>query len=69
MKKNISGFAVPEKLQICSGLQKKHVLAKSCKKFLGKVAANLPDELGDVSTLTKPSIVDQIVANHIKLKL
>ena len=53
MKKNISGFAVPEKLQICSGLQKKHVLAKSCKEFLGKVAANLPDELGDVSTLAK----------------
>jgi len=61
VKKNISGFAVPEKLQFHSG--------KIMQRIWRKVAANLPDELGDVSTLAEPSIVDEIVANHIKLKL
>jgi len=39
------------------------------QRILQKVAANLPDELRDVSTLAEPSIVDEIVANHIKLNL
>ena len=68
VKKNISGFAVPEKLQICSGLPKTRS-GKIMRRILRKVAANLPDELGDVSTLAEPSIVDEIVANHIKLNL
>ena len=68
VKKNISGFAVPEKLQICSGLPKTRS-GKIMRRILRKVAANQPDELGDVSTLAEPSVVDEIVANHIKLKL
>jgi len=68
MKKNISRFAVPEKLQICSDLPKTRS-GKIMRRILQKVAANLPDELGDVSTLAEPSIVDEIVANHIKLQL
>jgi len=68
VKKNISGFAVPEKLQICSGLPKTRS-GKIMRRILRKVAANLPEELGDVSTLADPSVVDEIVANHIKLKL
>ena len=68
VKKNISGFAVPEKLQICSDLPKTRS-GKIMRRILQKVAANLPDELGDVSTLAEPSIVDEIVANHIKLQL
>ena len=68
VKKNISGFAVPEKLQICSGLPKTRS-GKIMRRILRKVAANQPDELGDVSTLAEPSIVDEILANHIRLKL
>ena len=68
VKKNISGFAVPEKLQICSGLPKTRS-GKIMRRILRKVAADQPDELGDVSTLAEPSVVDEIVANHIKLKL
>ena len=68
VKKNISGFAVPEKLQICFWLPKTRS-DKIMPRFVQKVAGNLPDELGDVSTLAQPSIVDEIVANHIKLNL
>ena len=68
VKTNISGYAVPEKLQICSGLPKTRS-GKIMRRILRKVAADQPDELGDVSTLAEPSVVEEIVANHIKLKL
>lgn len=67
VKKNISGYAVPEKLQICSGLPKTRS-GKIMRRILRKVAANQPEDLGDVSTLADPTVVDEIVANHLKLK-
>lgn len=66
VKKNISGFAVPEKLQICSGLPKTRS-GKIMRRILRKVAADQHDDLGDVSTLADPSVVDEIVANHRRL--
>lgn len=37
------------------------------RRVLRKVSADQSDELGDVSTLADPSIVEVIVKNHIKL--
>ena len=37
------------------------------RRILRKVAANKPDELGDISTLADPSVVEGIVENHEKL--
>ena len=67
VKTNISGYAVPEKLQICSGLPKTRS-GKIMRRILRKVAADRPDDLGDVSTLADPSVVEEIVENHAKMK-
>ena len=37
------------------------------RRILRKVAANKPDELGDISTLADPSVVEGIIKNHEKL--
>jgi len=68
VKTNISGFAVPEKLQLCSGLPKTRS-GKIMRRILRKVAADKPDDLGDISTLADPSVVEEIVKNHQSLKL
>lgn len=36
------------------------------RRILRKVAQNKPDELGDVSTLADPSVVEEIVQQHTK---
>lgn len=36
------------------------------RRILRKIAANKPEELGDTSTLSDPSIVQQIVDLHNK---
>ena len=68
VKTNISGFAVPEKLQICSGLPKTRS-GKIMRRILRKVAADQPEDLGDISTLAEPSVVEEIVANHQQIKM
>ncbi len=37
------------------------------RRILRKVAANQPDELGDISTLADPSVVQGIIQQHEKL--
>ena len=37
------------------------------RRILRKVSANEADELGDISTLADPSVVEDIVNNHVKL--
>ena len=37
------------------------------RRILRKVAQNKPDELGDVSTLADPSVVEDIVKQHEEL--
>lgn len=49
--------------QIAPGLPKTRS-GKIMRRVLRKVAANLPDELGDISTLADPSVVAAIVKNH-----
>ena len=68
VKTNISGYAVPEKLQICSGLPKTRS-GKIMRRILRKVAADQPEDLGDISTLAEPSVVEEIVANHQQIKM
>ncbi len=38
---------------------------KIMRRILKKVAANALGELGDISTLADPSVVDDIVANRL----
>ena len=37
------------------------------RRILRKIAEDAPDELGDVSTLADPAVVDELVANRIAL--
>jgi len=66
VKRKISGFAVPEILQITPGLPKTRS-GKIMRRILRKVAANKTDDLGDVSTLAEPQVVQTIIDNHIRL--
>ena len=66
VKSKISGFAVPDFIQITTGLPKTRS-GKIMRRILRKVAAGNTDDIGDVSTLADPGVVDTIVRNHLKL--
>ncbi len=53
--------------QICSGLPKTRS-GKIMRRVLRKVAADQMDDLGDISTLADPSVVEEIVKNHKEMK-
>jgi acetyl-CoA synthetase len=40
---------------------------KLMRRILRKIAANKPDELGDISTLSDPNVVENIINGHNKL--
>merc|ERR1712012_1125059 len=63
IKANIAGFAVPDEIQICTGLPKTRS-GKIMRRILRKVSIGEYDELGDTSTLADPSIVEEIVDSH-----
>ena len=50
-------------LQLTPGLPKTRS-GKIMRRILRKIAANQPGELGDVSTLFDPSIVEVLVEKH-----
>ena len=39
------------------------------RRILRKIAANKPDELGDISTLSEPAVVEQLINEHNKLNI
>ncbi|XP_071810457.1 acetyl-coenzyme A synthetase 2-like, mitochondrial [Asterias amurensis] len=66
VRKKIAAYAVPDEIQITPGVPKTRS-GKIMRRILRKVCADQSDELGDVSTLADPSIVEVIVKNHEKL--
>ena len=54
-------------LQIVPGLPKTRS-GKIMRRILRKIAADKHDELGDVSTLADPSVVERIVQKHAHQK-
>ena len=52
--------------KVVSGLPKTRS-GKIMRRILRKVAQDKPDELGDVSTLADPSVVEEIVRQHLEL--
>ena len=54
-------------VQIVPGLPKTRS-GKIMRRILRKIAADRHDELGDVSTLADPSVVEKIVHQHNLLK-
>merc|ERR1719328_579812 len=66
IKTKIAGFAVPDEIQICTGLPKTRS-GKIMRRILRKVTVGKYDELGDISTLADPSVVEEIVDTHANI--
>jgi len=60
----IGPIATPEKIQWADGLPKTRS-GKIMRRILKKVAANDVSNLGDISTLADPSVVEDIVKNRL----
>ncbi|MBJ09880.1 MAG: acetate--CoA ligase [Flavobacteriales bacterium] len=61
----IGPIAKPDKIQVVSGLPKTRS-GKIMRRILRKIASGESDNLGDVSTLLEPSVVDKIKQGAIK---
>ncbi len=64
VRKEIGPIATPDKIQWAPGLPKTRS-GKIMRRILRKIAANEHDNLGDVSTLAEPEVVEQLVANRM----
>ena len=57
----IGAFAAPDKIHWAPGLPKTRS-GKIMRRILRKIASKQLDELGDISTLAEPAVVDQLIA-------
>ncbi|KAJ9505125.1 hypothetical protein QJQ45_022774, partial [Haematococcus lacustris] len=61
VRTSIGAFAAPDVIHWAPGLPKTRS-GKIMRRVLRKIAAREEDQLGDVSTLADPSVVDQLVS-------
>ncbi len=64
VRKSIGAFAAPDFVQIAPGLPKTRS-GKIMRRILRKIAANDYENLGDVTTLADPAVVDDLVSNRL----
>ena len=64
VKKEISPIAKPDKIQIATGLPKTRS-GKIMRRILRKIASNETEDLGDISTLADPGVVEAIVKERL----
>lgn len=64
VRNEISPIASPDLLQWAPGLPKTRS-GKIMRRILRKIAENLPDQLGDTTTLADPAVVQDLVANRL----
>ena len=65
VRKAISPIATPDRIQVVPGLPKTRS-GKIMRRILRKIAEGNYDQLGDISTLAEPQVVEQIVGGHQK---
>jgi len=63
VRQEIGPIASPDEIQWAPGLPKTRS-GKIMRRILRKVAANELDNLGDISTLADPAVVDDLIANR-----
>ena len=63
VRKEIGGIATPDHLQWAPGLPKTRS-GKIMRRILRKIAENDTGNLGDISTLADPSVVEDLVRNR-----
>jgi len=64
VRKEIGPIASPDYLQWAPGLPKTRS-GKIMRRILRKIAENAYDELGDISTLAEPTVVDELIENRM----
>jgi acetyl-CoA synthetase len=65
VRREISPIATPDVIQWAPGLPKTRS-GKIMRRILRKIAANESDQLGDISTLADPGVVNQLVEEHAR---
>jgi acetyl-CoA synthetase len=65
VRQEIGPIATPDAIQWAPGLPKTRS-GKIMRRILRKIAANEQDQLGDISTLADPSVVEQLVSEHAR---
>lgn len=63
VRSKIAGYAIPEVFLVVRGLPKTRS-GKVMRRILRKVAARKTDDMGDISTLADPSVVQSIITSH-----
>jgi len=64
VRKEIGPIATPDQLQWAPGLPKTRS-GKIMRRILRKIAENAPEQLGDISTLADPSVVQNLVDERL----
>lgn len=67
VRKDIGRFAAPDQIHITSGLPKTRS-GKVMRRILRKIASGEYEGLGDISTLSEPTVVEKLVHEHKTLK-
>jgi acetyl-CoA synthetase len=65
VRREIGPIATPDAIQWAPGLPKTRS-GKIMRRILRKIAADEQDQLGDISTLADPSVVEQLVSEHVR---
>jgi acetyl-CoA synthetase len=65
VRREISPIATPDVIQWAPGLPKTRS-GKIMRRILRKIAADEPGQLGDISTLADPGVVDQLIQEHAR---
>jgi acetyl-CoA synthetase len=63
VRHEIGPIAMPDRIQIVSGLPKTRS-GKIMRRILRKIASGEYEDLGDITTLADPSVVEKLVADH-----
>ncbi|HEY4590899.1 MAG TPA: AMP-binding protein, partial [Thermoanaerobaculia bacterium] len=63
VRQAIGPFATPDRIQVVAGLPKTRS-GKIMRRILRKIASGEYDELGDITTLADPSVVEKLVEDH-----
>ncbi len=65
MRSEIGPFATPDVIQFAPDLPKTRS-GKIMRRVLRKIAEGQPDEIGDISTLAEPAVVEDLVAKRMR---
>ena len=65
VRRKISPIATPDVIQWAPALPKTRS-GKIMRRILRKIAANEHDQLGDISTLADPSVVEQLIEERAR---